>query len=237
MLKRFVHYNRKAVRWLEGRYPKTFGGPSFVDDLRAVVLSDISALSPSVVLEVGGINRPLLKKSSVYQYVGLDIEEQASCHGVYDQFIVQSVERTLPVSADLILSMTLMEHVPDNAAAVRSMFSALRDGGATHHYIPSKWHPYAVATRIVSPRMQKRLIKLLRPETVDVTGYPTFFNYCSPKAMSALFSQAGFVDVTVVRIIGRATISPFSSQPISPLSLLRTYVRASRFPPWPQALS
>jgi hypothetical protein len=197
MLKQFIHYNRKAARWLEARFPQTFGGPSYVDELKAAVSSEIGASSPSVVLEVGGIDRPLLEKSGAYDYVGLDIEEQPACQRVYDRFVVQSIEAPVAVSADLVLSMTLMEHVPDNAAAVRSMFGALRGGGSTHHYVPSKWHPYAIATRIVSPSMQKRLIRHLRPETVEVTGYPAFYNRCSPASMRALFEEAGFVDVKV----------------------------------------
>jgi SAM-dependent methyltransferase len=197
MLKQFIRYNRRAARWLESRFPKTFGWASYVDELKKAVSSDIEASSPSVVLEVGGIDRPLLEKSGAYDYVGLDIEEQPACHRVYDRFIVQSIEAPVPVSADLILSMTLMEHVPDNAAAVRSMFGALRGGGSTHHYIPSKWHPYAIATRIVSPSMQKRLIRHLRPEAVEVTGYPAFFDRCSPTSMRRLFEKAGFVDVKV----------------------------------------
>lgn len=197
MLKLFIAYNRRAARWLETRFPASFGGPSYVDELRTVVSKEIAASSPSVILEVGGIDRPLLEKSSEYEYIGLDIEDQPTCREAYDRFIVQSIEAPVVVSADLILSMTLMEHVPDNAAAVRSMFTALRAGGSTLHYIPSKWHPYAIATRIVSPSMQKRLIRHLRPETVEVTGYPAFFNRCSPKAMTALFREAGFVDVKV----------------------------------------
>jgi SAM-dependent methyltransferase len=197
MLGRSIQYNRSAARWLEGRFLEIFGGPSFVDELRAVVSSEIAASSPSVVLEVGGIDRPLLEKSVAFEYIGLDIEEQPACRRVYDRFIVQSIEAPIAASADLVFSMTLMEHVPDNAAAVRSMFGALREGGSTHHYVPSKWHPYAIATRIVSPSAQKRLIRHLRPETVEVTGYPTFFDRCSPKSMRALFEEAGFVDVKV----------------------------------------
>jgi hypothetical protein len=104
----------------------------------------------------------------------------------------------------MIFSITLMEHVQDNQSAVDSIFGALRPGGVTHHYIPSKWHPYSVALRIVGPRLQRILIPLLRPEAVGVTGYPAYFDYCSPPSMKKLFGRAGFVDVRV-RVFYRAS--------------------------------
>jgi hypothetical protein len=98
----------------------------------------------------------------------------------------------------MVISMTLLEHVPNNRAAIMSMFNALKYEGTTHHYIPSKWYPYSIALRMVGPRLQKRLIALLRPAAVEVTGYPAFFDCCSPGAMSAVFEAAGFNDIRVV---------------------------------------
>ena len=45
--------------------------------------------------------------------------------------------------------------------------------------------------------MQKKLIKLLRPEAAEVTGYPAFFDECSPNEMRRLFEASGFVDVDI----------------------------------------
>ena len=152
---------------------------------------------PAAILEVGGIDRPLLARSPAYEYIGLDIEEKPACNSIYDYFIVQSIEKPTSILVDMVIPITLMEHVPDNEAAVRSMFAALRPGGTTHHYIPSKWHPYALATRLVGPVLQRRLIPLLRPAAVGVTGYPAFFDKCTPSAMTALFRRQGFSKINV----------------------------------------
>jgi hypothetical protein len=40
---------------------------------------------------MGGIDRPLLKRSDEYEYVGIDIEEQPTCYEKYDTFIFQSL--------------------------------------------------------------------------------------------------------------------------------------------------
>jgi SAM-dependent methyltransferase len=198
MLKRIVASNRKVAAWLEYRFPSVFGASCYKAELKNRILSDITALSPQTILEVGGIDRPLLERHSSFQYVGLDVEERPDCNNVYDRFIVQSIEQPVDISADLLISITLMEHVPDNFSAVKSMFEALRPGGKTHHYIPSKWHPYSLALRAVGPTLQKRLIPILRPAAVGVTGYPAFFDHCSPAAMRNLFEEQGFVSIDVM---------------------------------------
>lgn len=164
----------------------------------ALINSDLIKNSPKKVLEVGGIDRPLLSKSNNYKYYGMDIESRTSCFEIYDAFIVQSIEQSAPdLIVDLIISITLLEHVPNNRAAVSSMYEMLIPGGRTYHYVPSKWHPYSIALRAVGPKLQKRLIALLRPAAVEVTGYPAFFDHCSPSAMRSLFLECGFESIEV----------------------------------------
>ncbi len=194
-LRRLVAANRRACNRLAARYPGFFGYPSYHDELRARVERDLEkGLGP--VLEAGGIDRPMLARDAGYRYDGLDIEEKPSCHEIYDRFFVQSIEDPIPERYGVILSMTLLEHVPDNAAAARQIHDALLPGGATHHYVPSKGHPYALILRLVGPRWQKRLIGALRTaESAAITGYPTFFDHCSVRQMARLLREAGFEDV------------------------------------------
>jgi hypothetical protein len=127
----------------------------------------------------------------------LDIEERPRCYEVYDQFIVQSIEQPVSISADLIISITLLEHVRDNTAAVQTIYEALTPSGTTLHYIPSKWHPYSIILRLVGPKLQKLLIGTLRSHAVETTGYPTFFDKCSPDAMRRLFECSGFGNIRI----------------------------------------
>ena len=196
-IKSFVALNRRASAWLEARVPSVFGGPDYIEELRRRIDAGIAAAKPRTILEVGGIDRPLLSRKPDYKYLGLDIEERPSCHDVYDGFIVQSIEQPVRQTADMVISTTLLEHVPNNDAAIRVMYGALSPGGSTHHYLPSKWHPYSIALRLVGPVLQKRLIAVLRPDAVAITGYPAFFDHCSPGAMAGLFRQAGFADIDI----------------------------------------
>jgi hypothetical protein len=93
--------------------------------------------------------------------------------------------------------------VQDNLASIRNIFGAVRPGGSTHHYVPGKGHPYALALRAVGPKWQRRLIPILRPGGVEETGYTTFFDHCNATEMANLFREIGFDEVRV-RVFYRA---------------------------------
>lgn len=200
VLRSFIRLNRRASDWLARTMPKTFGTPSpcYFDAMSARVAKTIAEDRPGIVLEAGGVDRPMMSRSPDYRFVGLDIDEQPDCATLYDDFIVQSIEEPVPLRADLIVSLTLLEHVPNNRRAIKSMFDSLRPGGSMHHYVPSGFHPYSLALRLVGPKIQKALIPILRPGAEDVTGYPAFFDQCSPGKMEKLLHEAGFRDIKIL---------------------------------------
>jgi hypothetical protein len=197
IVKYFVGLNRKYSKLLEKKYPRYFDSLPYKGELLRRISLSIEKGCVNKVLEVGGVDRPLLRKGQGYEYNGLDIESRDKCYEVYDNFIVQSIEEPVNEKYDLIISITLMEHVPNNESSIDSVYHSLHPGGETHHYIPSKWHPYAVALRIVGPAIQKRLIPILRPGTEDVTGYPAYFDKCSIPSMRKLLIKRGFTDVDI----------------------------------------
>ncbi|MEW6037062.1 MAG: methyltransferase domain-containing protein [Pseudomonadota bacterium] len=199
-LRIFIRINRSASAWLVSAFPRIFGNPpvSYRDLLIGRIAQDIRTRRPAVILEAGGVDRPLLRRSPDYIFVGLDIEMRPDCATLYDSFIVQSIEKPVPLRADMIVSYTLLEHVPDNRGSMHAMFASLNPGGTTHHYVPSRYHPYSISLQIVGPTLQKRLIPLLRPGAETTTGYPAFFNYCSPASMHRLMRETGFVDIDLV---------------------------------------
>jgi hypothetical protein len=193
---RFIAWNRRMGQAWAKRFPRFFAHPSYRDELVGRVQKTLEC-EPEAVLEVGGADRPLLARGQGYRYDGLDIDGKEECYRVYDQFSVQSVEDEIKGPYGLVISFALLEHVPDNGASIGRIFDALTPGGDTHHYIPSKGHPYALALRLVGPALQRRLIRLVRPTRAHVTGYPTFFDRCSVREMGQNFRDKGFVDVDV----------------------------------------
>ena len=194
----FVSFNKKLTGIIDNRFPRFVETQKYKDMILSYVEDFISWHNNCSVLEVGGIDRPLLKHLSKFRYDGIDIEYKAQCEKIYDNFYVQSIEEPIENKYDLIISMTLLEHVRDNDASITQMYKALRTGGYMIHYLPSKYHPYSLALRIVGPKGQRRLVKTLRPWAVDITGYPAFFDRSSPKEMRKLFNCKGFKDVETI---------------------------------------
>ncbi len=196
LIRSFISANRRLCQAIEARFPDLTDRNRERLVLLGRIREDIGVEAFSV-LEIGGIDRPLLEKDAGFRYDGMDIDEKENCFRIYDQFMVQSVEKPIDTAYDMIISITLLEHVRDNRASARSMFDGLRPGGTTHHYIPSAYHPYSLCLRMVGPRLQKMLIPILRPDSVEETGYPVFFDQCSAGQMRRVFRDVGFEKIDV----------------------------------------
>jgi hypothetical protein len=202
MLRWFVSVNRRAARKLEEKYPRFFvESRNFGDDFRAMVRKTLEEKQPKVILEVGGVDRPALQKSPDYAYIGLDIDAQENCYVVYDKFIHGSIEdKTDLDGVELVISKAVFEHVPDNTRAFQALYDVMHSGSVMHHYIPSGFHPYSIALKIVGDKPQKWLIRNLRPrqDAINTTGYPAFFNHCDPISMRKLLERTGFRDADFI---------------------------------------
>lgn len=198
MLIKFVSVNVKLTRSFDRQFPRLVQGAIYRDQMLFLIDSFIRQKEFSHVLEVGGIDRPLLKRSERIEYGGLDIECKDGCKDLYDHFIVQSIEEPIPRAYDLIVSIGLLEHVSDNTLSIAQMHQALRTGGRIVHYAPSKYHPYSLILRSVGPKIQKRLIRILRPWAAQRTGYPAFFDKCSPREMKEISGALGFREIRII---------------------------------------
>ncbi|MGI9290603.1 MAG: class I SAM-dependent methyltransferase [Gammaproteobacteria bacterium] len=199
-MKSFVVANREICLKLADKFPRFFKSEGAHKTYLENKLNDIIQSShPKKIMDVGSSNRPMLERSSDYVLTGLDIEELEGCDDLYDAFIKQSIEDPIAEKQDLIYSNAVLEHVPNNDAAIASMFGGLNDGGHVAHYFPCKNHPYALILRMVGKKLQCVIIRKLRPWVKPgVTGYPTFFDYCSPAQMSRLLNKTGFEDVELI---------------------------------------
>lgn len=200
MLKPIVRLNRRMSDWLAARWPNLFGAPEpgYLYEIKRRIEETIAQNNAAIILEAGGVDRPILSRTGQYHFIGLDIDERPECVNLYDEFIVASIENPPPIQVDMVVSFTLLEHVPDNRRAMAAMFSVLRSGGTIHHYIPSALHPYSLLLRLVGPRLQKQLIPIIRPGAEDVTGYPTYFDHCTPGRMECLLQEQGFEQIDIL---------------------------------------
>jgi len=198
MFKNFIRINKSICKKLEIRFPNFFGDPdNYNDDFKKLIDNYINHKSPKNILEAGGSNRPVLKKSKNYVFFGLDIDSNPENYKVYDSFLLQSIEKKLNQKFDMIISKTLLEHLPNNEKSLLTIYNGLNHDGVTMHYVPNKYHFYSVILRIIGPKLQKILIHHLRPEAETVTGFPAFFDNCSPNQMRKLLQNIGFKGIKI----------------------------------------
>ena len=198
-VRKFVSFNRRLSKVLDKKFPNFFGRTrNHHKDLKHHINELVQIKKGCRVLEVGGVDRPLLDKGEHFHYTGLDIEWRSDCDFLYDEFITQSITSPISKKFDLIISNTLFEHVEDNTKSFNVMFDALNEDGFMLHYIPSKNQFYSILTRMVGPTLQNLLIRYLRPNAMKGTGYRTYFDRCSPNEMESLCKKVGFCDVQIV---------------------------------------
>lgn len=183
----FVSLNVKITNAIDRIFPDFRKQDDYSYKLQNLVHQYVKERRMCSILEVGGIDRPLLKKTAEFIYDGLDIEYKEECKTIYDDFYLQSVEQPIKKRYDIIISRTVLEHVNNNFLSAYQIYKSLTDEGVAIHYVPSKYHPYSLILRMVGPRLQKTLIRFFRPWATQTTGYVAFFDKCSPKEMKNVF--------------------------------------------------
>jgi SAM-dependent methyltransferase len=95
-------------------------------------------------------------------------------------------------TADLVICMATLEHVPDAAGAIRAIASCLRPGGRACLFMPSRNAVFARLNLILPQRLKERLLFNLIPEkAAGHDGFPAFYNACTPRQMIDLARSAG----------------------------------------------
>lgn len=190
MLNHFIKTNRDISGEFIKRHPNFSHGRRRSEAAFELVLEKLvqeRGPGPFTILEVGGIDRPRLKKDPRYCYVGLDVDANENCLQIYDAFHVQSVEEPIPVRADLIISKSVLEHVPNVRVAFQRMYNCLNEGGEMLHLLPGGYHPYSLATKMVGHKWQRRLIDLvMSPGAAQRLGYKAYYNLCGYRQMKSL---------------------------------------------------
>ena len=145
-----------------------------------------------VILELGGVSRPVLQKNDGYKYVGIDIDNEFIHDNFYDEFYCQSVEDKLPDNGDLIFSKYLMEHIKDVRRSYKNQLSALNHKGKIIHLYPLGYHPFSLLNKLVGNKLARKIIPIIRKSSEGVTGYPAYYSLGNAYSLENFFkSQEG----------------------------------------------
>jgi SAM-dependent methyltransferase len=155
------------------------------------------------VLEIGGTSRAYYRDGHNFsQYDGVDIDEEGNKEGVYTNYYNQSCEIPFKSRYDFIFSIFLLEHVPDNNKTFQNIINSLGPSGDSIHLFPLGFHPFSLLTKIVTNSFQKKLISLIRKNTIGITGYPTYYSLCSSFELKTYFSKHPEIEYKVKYLYG-----------------------------------
>lgn len=200
MLRKFFDANRRLCDWIEDRLPRDFTlnyNRLFVD----TVAAKINRTSGKIVVDVGaGKTCHFLSKLGAESrpvLIGVDVaEEEIRDNGDLAMRIVGDVARG-PLfrtdSIDFLVSRSVVEHLPDNAAFVAHSARALRSGGYFIHLFPGRYAPFAVINRLLPDAVARALLYFFFPEFRDPCGFKAFYDRCYYSAMAKALTDNGLV--------------------------------------------
>lgn len=185
------------------------------DDRRDVALylrydEDVAAAlsatpEPAVVADIGGGRTCSFagdippEKNITIVAVDVSAEELAQNKTAHETRVAD-VSRHIPFrdgEVDLLVSRTVLEHVPDLESAAHEMARVLRPGGRTLHLLPCRYALFAVIARVVPFDFAKRMLHIIVPGSQGVVEFDVFYDHGHPNALARVFSAAGFRDVEV----------------------------------------
>jgi SAM-dependent methyltransferase len=197
---------RAALNWnvslsdaLERRLPTEFTRSLlYLHELSAAEL--MNARAGQTVVDVGGgylcpfaqRRRPELGT----RIVALDIdEEQLKANRTADLRAVADAARALPLadrSVDLVVTRSVMEHLPDTKRFLDESFRALKPGACAIHVFPCRNAPFSLLNRLLPNAVSKWLLAALFPQWKGEVGFPAFYMNCTYREMLLRLGEAGY---------------------------------------------
>jgi SAM-dependent methyltransferase len=134
------------------------------------------------------------------EIIGVDLlREDLEANPALTQLIVRDViKHGIPQeahSAGLITSRMVLEHVSDLNRFAREVHDALAPGAWTVHLFAARYSLFAILNRLIPESLAHRLLFTLRPESIDVGGFTTFYDHTHAKAAKSVFQRAGLTNV------------------------------------------
>lgn len=195
--RRFTNSQVRISDWFDGLLPAKFSTNS---------QRDFSQLVPryinygNIVYDIGGGKNPFItlerKADLNCRVFGVDIDEnelRAAHSGVYDNTIVADITKyTGNMDGDIVICSTVLEHVENMEAALRGIRSCLRNGGYCAIFVPSKNALYARINRRLPERLKKKILFFLFPNSRSLSGFPAYYDHCTPKDIRQIAEYLGF---------------------------------------------
>jgi hypothetical protein len=173
MLSKFIQFNRYLSKWITPVYIN--------ENLFECRIQNL--LNPdSKVLEIGGAERPYINLKSVQLLIGCDPDPTLLITNQYHKFYNGTIRDVDIIGFDLIVSRYVLEHVEDCKKEYLLQIEKLSTNGKAIHIYPMGFHPFSIMSKFFEHfGLKKKIISILRPDAVMVTGYKTYYDLGLPK--------------------------------------------------------
>ena len=154
------------------------------------------------VIDVGSGRIPFFlpeeKQRRQLHVTGLDLnraELEAAPAGSYDDVIEADVTNYAGKGdKDFVICMSVLEHVTDTAAALRTLASMVKPGGTVAVFVPSRNAAFARLNLLLPNRVTSWLLKY-KPGARGGDGWPAYYDRCTPRDFEAMAKKAGLEPV------------------------------------------
>lgn len=129
--------------------------------------------------------------------IGLDIDaHEMAPNDALDEKIECDVVEDIPLpnaSVDLMTVFSGVEHFSNNERFLGNAFAKLRPGGYLIAQFPSRFAPFALANRLLSPRTTRRVLDhALSSATAQQLGFPAYYDRTDYMSFRKLVRKTGF---------------------------------------------
>jgi len=192
-----ISWNRRASKAVDSLLPDYYSVDGHWDYKQTVAPM---ALSPGLrVVDVGGGKHPFLsvtqKRALNIHVMGLDIsaDELAKApDGCYDTTVCADITHySGDGTADVVLCQAVLEHVRDVEAALKSIVSLLKPGGAAVLFVPSRNAVFARLNLLLPEVLKRWLLFAIYPERQTIGGFVSYYDRCTPGDFTRLAQHAG----------------------------------------------
>ena len=203
---RFFDANRRVRHWMERRLPDRFVRSFNVRYVETVSAYLNEARQP-VVVDIGAgkeshfIDR--ISEDVAPRLVGVDIDPaEIAVNPDLDLKVVCDVAQSrvfAEQSVDFLVSRSVVEHLHDNAACIRSAGEILKPGGMFIHLFPGRYAPFAIINRLLPDAVARRILYFFHPQFREPCGFKPYYDRCYYSAMKSMLEENGFEVVAIER--------------------------------------
>lgn len=193
IVNRFISANRSAAWKIRQKLAYAY---SLQEIYRDVVGSHVR--QGQVIIDVGaGKSCPFKSFTDDSQtLIGMDIApEEIALNRDIQVRLVCDVCDSIPIqdaAADMIVSRSVVEHLPNVRRFAEESFRVLRPGGMFIHTMPSRFAPFAVLNQLIPNRISKKLLATFQEENKGICGFPAVYDHCWASSMKKLLQERGF---------------------------------------------